>query len=94
MNSLKLLALSVFVAVFILGAGGVLAYLPSFDELDRDGNGYISSAEAMALPCLADNFHRIQSAGDQGLSREEYAAALAQFCPPDAPEPDWMSSGY
>ena len=53
---------------------------PSFDELDRDGDGYISKAEAMALPCVGDNFEALAPQNDRGLSRLEYNAAVQRYC--------------
>ncbi len=64
----------------ILGVAPALAAVPSFDDLDRDGNGYISSSEAAALPCLAENFNRIDTESDEGLNRREFQQAVAQYC--------------
>jgi len=69
-------------AVFLLlAAGATLAQTPAFDELDVNGDGYVSSSEAEALPCLAANFDRIDSENSKGLNRAEYEAAVDEYCP-------------
>jgi len=69
-------------AVFLLlAAGAALAQTPVFDELDVNGDGYVSSSEAEALPCLAANFDRIDSENSKGLNRAEYEAAVDEYCP-------------
>lgn len=68
-------------ASLLLTAGTALAQQnPTFEELDRDGNGYISANEAMVLPCLAENFDRIEFEDDRGLDESEYTSALNQYC--------------
>ena len=53
---------------------------PAFDELDRDGDGFISEAEAGALPCLGDNYLLAERESEQGLNPPEYDAAWSRFC--------------
>lgn len=82
MNRKTLLGLApLAVAVFALGsAPAVLAQTPEFDELDADGDGYISRSEAGALPCLAEVYDQIETESLLGLNRGEYAQAVAQYC--------------
>lgn len=78
---MKYMPLSTITASLLLTAGTALAqHTPTFDELDRDGDGYISANEAMVLPCLAENFDRIEFEDDRGLDESEYTAAVNQYC--------------
>lgn len=73
--------ISIGSAVFLLLAGGAaLAQSPAFDELDANGDGYVSSDEARTLPCLAANFDRIDTESSQGLNRQEFKAAIEEYC--------------
>ncbi|MCP1727030.1 hypothetical protein J2T60_000995 [Natronospira proteinivora] len=74
-------------ASLVLLAGGAIASepeererVPSFEELDRDGNGYLSESEVSGVPCLHDNFDRIQPENEEGMNRQEYRQGVAQFC--------------
>jgi hypothetical protein len=68
-------------AVLALGAASsAVAQGPAFDDLDVDGDGYISSREAEALPCLAEAFDEIETESERGLNREEYARAVVEHC--------------
>lgn len=53
---------------------------PAFEHLDVDDNGYISRSEAEALPCLAEEFHNIETRSEKGLDRKEYQEAFAAYC--------------
>lgn len=86
MKILKLPPIAMTVAMALL-ATSVIAQQPKFEELDRDGDGYISAKEAMVMPCLAENFARIDRESEEGLNASEYATALQQYCEPD--EDDW-----
>lgn len=86
MNILKLSTIAT-TAAMALFAATVSAQQPKFEELDRDGDGYISAKEAMVMPCLAENFARIDRESEEGLNASEYATALQQYCEPD--EDDW-----
>lgn len=56
------------------------AETPAFESLDVDGDGYVSSSEAGALPCLSDNYDSIDAASDAGLSRSEFEQAVQSYC--------------
>jgi hypothetical protein len=49
--------------------------LPGFEQVDVDGNGAISNAEAGAVPGLIDMFSTADTDKDGQLSKDEYAAA-------------------
>lgn len=71
-----------FAGALALGTGSALAtgQVPTFNELDRDGDGYISRTEAMALPCLADNYDRLEPKDQRGLNPQQFNAAVGHFC--------------
>ena len=48
---------------------------PTFAELDRNNNGYVTKAEAAADPALARDFDKLDLNHDGKLSRAEYLAA-------------------
>jgi hypothetical protein len=49
------------------------AALPSFNKVDVDGNGTISTAEASAVPGLIDRFATADTDRSGDLSKAEYA---------------------
>lgn len=69
-------------AALALSASAALAQAetPTFDEMDRDGDGYVSRTEVMALPCLAERFDAIHPESEMGLNRQEYDAAVQAYC--------------
>lgn len=78
---MKRMPLTTIAASLLLTASTALAQnTPTFDELDQDGDGYISANEAMVLPCLAENFDRIEFKDDRGLDESEYTTAVNQYC--------------
>lgn len=76
------LTLAALLSALALSTGAALAQseVPGFEELDRDGDGYISRTEAMALPCLGENFDGIATESEQGLNPQEYSVAVRAFC--------------
>jgi hypothetical protein len=48
---------------------------PTFAELDKDSNGYISKTEVAADPALARDFDKFDLNHDGKMSRSEYFAA-------------------
>jgi hypothetical protein len=50
------------------------ARLPSFEALDIDGSGAISSEEARVVPTLVDSFPTADADRSGDLSKAEYAA--------------------
>ncbi|HSH27890.1 MAG TPA: hypothetical protein VK972_09035 [Wenzhouxiangella sp.] len=76
----------------LFAASAAIAQNPRFEELDADGDGYISKTEARALPCLSDAFEDIDKQSDQGLSRGEYNSAVQQHCSKSEGESDWPQS--
>ncbi len=75
----------------LLAAAASAADNPRFEELDTDGDGYISQSEAGALPCLSSAFSEIDSQSEQGLNRGEYLAAVQEHCN-DRGESGWPSA--
>lgn len=49
---------------------------PGFNALDKNNDGYISRAEALANPNLSKNFKQADKNGDGKLSRAEYLEAM------------------
>ncbi|WP_181918924.1 hypothetical protein [Wenzhouxiangella sediminis] len=76
----------------LFAASAAIAQNPRFEELDGDGDGYISKTEARALPCLSDAFDQIDKQSEKGLSRSEYGSAVQQHCSKSGGESDWPQS--
>ncbi|MFW5927151.1 MAG: hypothetical protein ACOCSR_03790 [Wenzhouxiangella sp.] len=75
------LPLTALIAVLVMASSVALGQQnPSFEEMDRDEDGLISSSEAMALPCLARVFDEIEKEDDAGLNRNEFNTAVQQHC--------------
>lgn len=91
---MKLSKQSVFALTIALlfAASAAIAQNPRFEELDADGDGYISKTEARALPCLSDAFDKIEIQSDKGLSRSEYSSAVQEHCSKSEGESDWPQS--
>ena len=60
-------------------AAGSTAPTRSFEQLDRNGDGWLDLAEALKLPGLSVVFERADANGDSRLSKVEYAQALAML---------------
>ncbi len=95
MVKLGKLPATALIASIAMAASVAVAQNPSFEELDRDEDGYINGSEAMALPCLARVFRQIDKADDRGLDRSEYEAAVQKHCQREqqgSPEQDYPES--
>jgi Ca2+-binding EF-hand superfamily protein len=46
---------------------------PTFSEVDKDENGYITQDETKEWPSLAESFSLLDKSGDGKVSKEEYA---------------------
>jgi hypothetical protein len=71
MNRLRLVCAPALVVA--LAGLAEAAEVPTFNELDRDGDGYICHEEAAALPGLLGRFSDLDQDGDGRLSPLEYA---------------------
>lgn len=81
---------------FVLFAGTLLfsgtvasADLPmTFEELDTDGNGYISHSEAGASKDLTENWQTIDKNADNQLDIKEFSTFVAEgrLTPPEESE--------
>lgn len=80
MRTIQLMAIVMVLALSTIA----LAQTPSFEELDTDGDGYISRSEAEVLPCLAENYDSIEARSEKGLNQGEYRAAVSEFCQIDS----------
>jgi hypothetical protein len=72
-------------------------YPATFESLDTDGNGYISSQEAAARPDLAKNWPTIDKNSDDQLDIAELSAfeGKTTFTPPeDSEEPGIGAAPY
>lgn len=76
----------------LFGASAAIAQNPQFEELDGDGDGFISKSEARALPCLSDAFDKIEKQSEKGLSQSEYSSAVQEHCSKSEGESDWPQS--
>jgi len=52
---------------------------PSFEQLDRDRDGYVDRAEALALPALDIVFNEADRRSDGRLDKVEFARALGMI---------------
>ncbi|MDX5332481.1 MAG: hypothetical protein LPK58_00325 [Gammaproteobacteria bacterium] len=82
-----------FTAIFIAFGAGAVADVPmTFEDLDRDANGYINQSEAGARKDLKADFSSIDKDGDGRLTIREYQAyeGKGRMSPPEeseVPEP-------
>ena len=58
-------------------AGGSPRPLPTFEQADRNKDGYVSHFEARAVRGLSESFERSDRNGDGKIDKVEYARALA-----------------
>lgn len=80
MKTIKLFPVLTATFSALVMAAALALELPSFEELDADGDGYISRSEAGALPCLARHYDQAERSDERGLNPAEYRQALDQFC--------------
>lgn len=75
------------VAVSFLSAGTVTAESPplTFEQLDANGDGYVSQKEARARKDLSDKWKSIDTNADGKINSEEFVAfeSRNRFVPPD-----------
>src|SRR5690625_6060427 len=90
----KLHKQSIFALIvgLMFAAGVAVAQNPSFEELDADGDGYISQSEAQALPCLIDAWDNMDPASDKGLNSSEFSMPVRQNCSNNQPANEWRQS--
>jgi hypothetical protein len=58
-------------------AGASRRPLPTFEQADRNRDGYVSRFESRAVRGLSESFERSDSNGDGKIDKVEYAKALA-----------------
>jgi hypothetical protein len=58
-------------------AGASRRPLPTFEQADRNQDGFVSHFEARAVRGLSDSFERADADGDGKIDKVEYARALA-----------------
>ncbi len=60
-------------------AGASRRPLPTFEQADRNRDGYVSRFEALAVRGLSESFERADGNGDGKIDKVEYARALASL---------------
>lgn len=89
-RSLRCVSLSAALLAGSLSGVTALAsdYPATFEALDQDGNGYISSQEAAARQDLVDNWASIDKNGDDKINITEFSAfeGTGTFVPPEDSE--------
>lgn len=58
------------------GATGATAESPSFEQADRNKDGFVDKSEAGVVPGLSANFERADRSRDGRLDPEEFAKGL------------------
>lgn len=76
MDSLTATWLSSVVITAALGSAAAVGGVPSFEKLDRDGNGHVSAEEASARHGLRELMAEYDRNGDDRLDRREYQSLL------------------
>jgi hypothetical protein len=80
MKPTKLIAALTATTAALAMASALALELPTFDELDADGDGFINRSEAGVLPCLARHYDEAERSDERGLNPAEYRQALERFC--------------
>lgn len=88
---LKRLSLTACIVALSMTGSVALAQTPSFEEMDRDGDGLVGKSEAMAMPCLARVFNELDKEDQEGLNRGEFQRAVKQHCQ-STQDQDWPES--
>jgi hypothetical protein len=70
-------------ALLAMTGAALAGEVPKFEELDRDGDGYITREEAAVIPGLWEHFSAFDRDGDGLLSRDEYAVVEGKLGRPD-----------
>lgn len=82
--------ISATISAIALLAGAAYAgeYPMTFEQLDVDGNGYLSAQETQARPGLADQMQASDTDGDGQLNITEFSAfeGKNRFTPPEESE--------
>jgi len=75
-------------ALFLCGSAVAADAPMTFEALDTDGNGYISSAEAQSRTDLSENWKDIDKNTDDQLDITEFSAfeGEGRFTPPEESE--------
>lgn len=60
-------------------AGASRRPLPTFEQADRNRDGYVSRFESRAVRGLSEGFERADRNGDGRIDKVEYARALADL---------------
>ena len=87
-NRLAFIAATSSVVILFGGLASAGDYAATFEQLDADGNGYISAEEAKARPGLADSLKASDTDGDGKLNSAEFSAleGKGRFSPPEESE--------
>jgi hypothetical protein len=87
-NTLSLTAAAIAVFVCSAGVSAGDKYPMTFEELDRDGDGYISAEEAKARPDLAKGLEASDNNKDGQLNSAEFSAfeGKTRLTPPEESE--------
>lgn len=77
-----LIALAAPLPLVALSQGGALSQQaphPTFEQTDRNKDGFVDKSEAGVIPGLSANFEKADRNKDGKLDKEEFAKALAML---------------
>jgi len=83
------------VVALVFSAAAVAAeYVSTFEELDKDGNGYVSVTEAAARPDIEKDWKQIDTNSDNQLDITEFSAfeGKGTFQPPEDSEQEGIGA--